>query len=82
MVLNLNAWGFVSSSVIDISNLPGTLSISSTVRRSHPTIVWTPLAQGSIKINVDNSYSFDRTRSEIGGVIKDHDENALLHFAK
>lgn len=43
---------------------------------------WVSSSSGSIKINVDGSYSVECVRSGIGGVFQDHSGNVILHFSK
>lgn len=68
--------------MLDISKHPTTIVVPRDLHLPRFPAVWTPLTQGSIKINVDVSYTTGSNQAGIGGTFRYHEGSILLHFNK
>lgn len=77
-----NAWCINVPSILDIYYRPNDALAPIRPLTTRPNIVWIPPLLGSIKINVDGSFSANFNQSCIWGIYRDHDGNVILHFSK
>lgn len=68
--------------VFDIFHDLGGLVVPQPPAPSRPYLAWTPSCQGTIKVNVNDSFSSASMSSDIVGVFKYHKGNFLLYFGK
>lgn len=75
-------WGGSVPVVTEIYHVPSLMVTHLNTPTLRPNIVWRPLSQDTIKINVDNSFLVESMSSRIGGVFRDHFGCFLLYFGK